>query len=228
MKIDPYNHKDKYLNWKNRIQGEIPGISKKNSNLVLQYLNDMEKGINVSALIKKGSRSYIRLNTLREKMIFFSRNFKAYFGLDDITKIKEEQLIGFFSDMKNGIIKRQDGKQYVSTATHTKVFKAFWHWYQKINRKQGRDLPDITIDLDTRQDKPKWVYLNEEQIRTLCDNSKYEYKVLFTFLYDSGIRSPTELVNMKVSDFLMCIILQVFGIFRFFGFKKTPNQLKKK
>lgn len=56
------------------------------------------------------------------------------------------------------------------------------------------------MDLDTSGEKPKWVYLTEEQVRKLCDNAKYEYKVLMMFLFDTGIRSPTELLNVKVSD----------------------------
>ncbi|MCW8965526.1 MAG: tyrosine-type recombinase/integrase, partial [Candidatus Pacearchaeota archaeon] len=48
--------------------------------------------------------------------------------------------------------------------------------------------------------KPRWVYLTEEQIKQLVNNAKFDYKVLIMFLFDSGIRSPTELVNIKVSD----------------------------
>lgn len=44
------------------------------------------------------------------------------------------------------------------------------------------------------------VYLTEQQVRQLCNKAKYEYKILIMFLFDSGIRSPTELINIKVSD----------------------------
>ena len=103
--------------------------------------------------------------------------------------------------MKNGIVTRYDGKTYKSPADYIKVFKAFWHWYQKVNRKQGREIQDLTIDLDTSKDKPEWVYLTEEEIKKLVDNAIYDYKVLMMFLYDTGIRAPTELINIKVSDF---------------------------
>lgn len=102
--------------------------------------------------------------------------------------------------MKKGNIKREDGKVYLSVDTYTKIFKAFWHWHQKVNKKNGSEIPDITTDLDTKQEKPKWFYLTEEQVRKLCDNAKYEYRVLFMFLFDTRIRSPTELMNIKVSD----------------------------
>ncbi|MFZ5954827.1 MAG: hypothetical protein ACOYT4_00190 [Nanoarchaeota archaeon] len=58
MKIDPYKHKDQYLEWKDKVKSQIPEISKYNSDLILKYLNDMENGLNVALGSKKGSRSY--------------------------------------------------------------------------------------------------------------------------------------------------------------------------
>jgi len=200
MKIDPYKHKERYLSWKEKVSNGIPKISKENSDMILQYLNDMEKGLNVASVSIKGSRSYIRLNTLRDKLVFFAKRFKEIYKIEKILDISEEQLIAFFSDMKKGEVAKIDGKPYLSVDTYAKVFKAFWHWHQKINRKKGIEISDITLDLDTKQEKPNWVYLTEEQIKHLCDNAKFEYKVLIMFLFDSGIRSPTELINVKVSD----------------------------
>jgi len=200
MKIDPFNHKEKYFSWKEKVKEGIPNISKENSDLILHYVNDMEKGINISSKNIRGARSFIRLNTIRDKMSFFAKKFKELFSVDLIINIKEEQLIGFFSDMRNGIIKKEDGGNYKSVDCYAKGFKAFWHWYQKINRKNGIDIPDITLDLDTRQEKPDWVYLTEDQIKQMCDNAKFDYKVLIMFLFDTGIRAPTELMNVRVSD----------------------------
>ncbi|MBU0894809.1 MAG: tyrosine-type recombinase/integrase [Nanoarchaeota archaeon] len=200
MKLDPYNHKERYLKWRASLKGKIPQINKYNSDLILRYLDDMENGVNVAQGNAKGSRSYIRLNTLREKMKFFSLKFKERYNLNKITEISEEQLCVFFSEMKRGIIKRVDGKTYKSTAYSVKCFKAFWHWWMKVNRKKGGEIRDITVDLDTREEKPKWVYLSEEQVKKFCENVKYEYRVLITFLFDTGIRAPTELMNIKVSD----------------------------
>ena len=200
MKRDPYKHKERYLKWRNNVEKGISDVTGTNSQLILTYLDDMEKGTNISNLNIKGSRSYIRLNTLREKTIFFAKKFNKFYNLNCITDITEEQLCEFFSDMKKGRIKRLDGKAYKSISDFVKVFKAFWHWHQKVNKKNGNGIPDITEDLDLRQEKPKWVYLTEEQIRSLCNQAKFEYKVLFMFLFDTGIRSPTELMNVKVSD----------------------------
>lgn len=200
MKIDIYKHKERYLNWKKKFENsDIEDISKNNSDIIKRYIFDMENGINISVMSAKGSRSYIRLNNLKQRLIFMAKGFEERVN-SNLEDLKEEEVFKFFNGMRNGEIKRKDGKEYQSVADFVKIFKAFWHWHMKVNRKSGNEIPDITKDLDTSTKKPKWVYLNEKQVKKLCDNAKYDYKVLIMFLYDSGIRSPTELVNIKVSD----------------------------
>jgi integrase len=201
MKIDPGKNKENYLNWKERVKDGIPDISKENSDILLQYINDMERGINISSKNVRGSRSFIRLRSLKDKMYFLARKFKELYNIDSVVKIEEEMLLSFFSDMKNGIIKKRGGGNYKSVDCYAKCFKAFWHWYQKVNRKKGIEIPEITLDLDTRQEKPDWVYLTEEQVKKMCEDASYYYRVLIMFLFDTGIRAPTELMNIRVSDF---------------------------
>ncbi len=202
MKLDPWKHKEKYLAWKEKVREKpIAGISKENSEITLKYVFDMEEGINISLGSVKGPRGYGRLLSLKNRLIWFSKKFKQQYHLAKVTDIKEDQLISFFSNLKRGIIKRKDGKDFQSPETYAKIFKAFWHWWIKVNKRRGIEIQDITLDLDTRQEKPDWVYLTEEQIKKLCDNAKFGYKVLILFLFDTGIRAPTELLNIKVSDF---------------------------
>jgi len=200
MKLDPYKHKERYLKWKEGIGDGIEGLGEYNFQLLKRYVTDMERGLNVAQVSVKGPRGFARLNTIKDRFVVFSKRFKEHYNLDKITDVSEEQLIGFFTDMGNGTIKTRYGVAFRSTETLSRIFKAFWHWWMKVNKKQGIEIKDITTDLDTRQEKPKWVYLNEEQVKKLCENAKYEYKVLIMFLFDTGIRSPTELMNVKVSD----------------------------
>ncbi|MFA5061281.1 MAG: tyrosine-type recombinase/integrase [Candidatus Pacearchaeota archaeon] len=201
MKLDPYKHKENYLKWKENNKERIPGVSSQNSEVILKYLSDMERGINIANGSVKGSRSHSRLISLKNRLIFFSNKFRELYELNDLTKINEDKIMEFFADMRNGAITRQDGKPFVAPADYVKAFKAFWHWHQKVSKKKGIEIPDITLDLDTSRDKPKWVYLTEEQVKLLSDNAKFDYRVLIMFLFDTGIRAPTELMNLKVSDF---------------------------
>ncbi len=201
MKIDPYKHKERYLKWKRKVEESgIQGISQENSEIILKYLNDMEIGVNISSVSVKGSRGYNRLNTLKDKLIFFSKKFNTSFNLGCVTEIKEEQLFQFFSEMEKGVIKRKDGQDFMGVNSYVKIFKAFWHWHQKISRKQGIEIKDITLDLNTHANKPKWVYLTEKQVKKLYEKAGDKYRVLIMFLFDTGIRAPTELINIKVGD----------------------------
>ncbi|MBU2576686.1 MAG: tyrosine-type recombinase/integrase [Nanoarchaeota archaeon] len=200
MKFDPHNNKEKWEKWKSINHSGISGISDYNSKIILQYLNDMELGINISITNKKGSRSPTRLNSLKNRMVLLAKHFEKRYNLDKITNISEEQLIGFFTKMRSGEIRKANKGIYKSVRDYAKIFKAFWHWYEKVEKKKDNEIKDITIYLDTSGTKPEWCYLDEKQVRQLCENAQYDYKVLIWFLFDSGIRSPTELMNIKVSD----------------------------
>ncbi len=202
VKIDPYNIKEKYLRWKEKALKEgISGLSSANSQIIMQYSQDMERGLNVAISNKKGARSYIRLNVISIRLVYLAKAFEKLYSTD-LIQISELQISAFFADMRNGSIRRKDGQQFKAVADYVKDFKAFWHWYMKVNRKKDIDVKDITLDLDTGRDKPEWVYLTEDQIKQLTSNAEYKYEVLIWFLFDTGIRAPTELVNIKVSDFL--------------------------
>lgn len=200
MKIDPYKTKERYLAWKERA-GTLTEISPINRDILLSYLSDMEIGINVYRGAKKGSRSFIHLNSLKDRLISIMKKIKELYGLDDMMGVNEEQIHLLFTNMRNGTIVKPNGEKYLCVRDYIKIFKAFWHWHQRVSNKRGIEIPDITADLDTREEKPDWVYLTEEQVRKLADNSKYEYKVLIMFLFDTGVRAPSELMNIKTSDF---------------------------
>jgi hypothetical protein len=201
MKIDPYKHKERYEKWREEAKTKgVSGVSKENSELILQYLDDMYYGLNISTSSTKGGRGPARLNTLKGKMIFFSEKFKELYELNNIIEINEIQLHKLFSMMRKGEILTKRGKRFTSTGDYVKTFKAFWHWHIKIHKKKGIEITDITEDLDSREDKPKWVYLDEKQLKLLCGQAKHKYKVLMMFLLDTGIRAPTELMNIKILD----------------------------
>ena len=72
MKIDPHKHKERYLAWRERIKDKIPELSQENSNLVLNYIEDMEKGLNIAKGSIKDARSYPRLNNLNMNIKYCS------------------------------------------------------------------------------------------------------------------------------------------------------------
>lgn len=54
MKIDPYKHKERYLNWKMKVESGIPEISRENSDIIKQYIFDWKEGLMPLLLASKG------------------------------------------------------------------------------------------------------------------------------------------------------------------------------
>jgi len=183
MKIDPYKHKERYLNWKKAVEQGIPDISKTNSDFILKYLYDMEHGINISSSNSKGARSYIRLNTLREKMISFSKKFKAEFNVDDITKEEGKKLKKawkkFLKILKTNPMMKLiafrkvnakesaeiDPKRCVVTSVTLPMIGKMWHLF--INAIQEGRIKDCEITLRIKRE-----YLGEA-IENMMNGIKY-------------------------------------------------------
>lgn len=202
MKIDPYHHEKNYKRWKTAVLlNGITQVSKENSEMIIKFIFDMEMGLNVANGSVKGGRSPNHLNNLRSRMIFITEQLEQKFNKVCLNNVTEEMLFKIFNDMRSGQILRKDGKKYICVQDYVKIFKSFWHWHMKASKKKGIIIEDITQDLDISNEKPKWVYLTEEQIKLIMHNASFSLKTLLLFLYDTGIRAPTELMNVKVSDF---------------------------
>lgn len=192
LKRDPYSHAERWNKWKQENIDGIKGLSRHNSDLALSFLFDMELGKNVSPHAKKGERGYIRLNDLRGKIVFFAEKFNK-----NLEKITKDEIHEFFHAMRVGKILRQDGKPYLSVGDFVRDFKAFWAWLQRT----GRVDKDIIADL-RRSDghKPAWVYLSQEQFKTLANKASTDYRALMWLMYDTGMR-VTEAYSVRVRDF---------------------------
>jgi len=191
---DVYNHKKRYENWKEK--KEIKGISKVNADLIRKFIEDMSLGLNISKLSKKGGRSAIRLNTLRIRLVFLTKELERR-KVKDIRKVTQEQLHKLFDDMRTGVLKNRFGLPYKSTGDYIKVFKTFYHHYQKTSKEKTSD---ICEELDTRGEKPKFVYFTEQDFNKILKEADTDLKPILVLAYDSGAR-VTEIMNIKVSDF---------------------------
>ena len=197
-KADPFKNKQRWEQWKKdlKVSTRYNGnsLSKINQDLIVEYLLDMEAGYNVA---RKGKLSYIRLNTLRQRIIWVITNI----GIEDITTATRREILAFFNKMVSGEIKRNDGGKYRSVTDYIKVFKAFWHWYQKRELEDDRTVKDITIDVAVEAGENEFVYFTIDELKLVINHCKFEYRVYLWFLFDSGIRAPTEFMSLKVRDF---------------------------
>ncbi len=201
MKKDINCNTNTYLNWKKDIEEYkfIEGINKKNSDLIVKYIFDMEIGANIAKRSKKGSRGYKRLNVSRRKLIQIAKEFEKR-KIKDLISPTEKQLFQWADDLYKGKLKRQDGKAYESPKEFLSTFKAFWHWWMKVNRKEGNVLLDITEDLPMEENENKFVYLTKEQIEQMLPYFNKEEQILIKFLFDSIIRFPTEVASLQAKE----------------------------
>lgn len=202
MKYDPHSHKERFEAWKNEVVTEkqgINGISAIHSRLIIEHLLDMERGSNVANGSKRGGRSYIRLNSLRFRLIQIFKLFEKR-GVKDISKAKESEVVSLFDDLCKGRITRQDGKPYASVRDHIKDFSSFWHWLIKVQKKKGRVLNDFTQELGVTKQENSFVYFTKEQLEQMLPYFTPDEQARVLFMYDSIIRSPTELQNIRASD----------------------------
>jgi len=207
MKVDVYGHKQRYERWKEEVvkTGE-EGLTKKNSDILIKYTFDMEVGANVSKSSQRGPRQPARLNNLRQRMAQIMRMLQER-GINDITKKDKDSmkklekiLTKMWSDMQNGNIKTKNGGAYKSVDTYQKVFKAFWNWFIKINKKEDVVLPNICEDWGVRKEEPKFVALSKSDLDKIVPYFTLDEQTIILFLFDSIIRAPTELMSLKVEN----------------------------
>lgn len=200
-RIDPFDSAGKYARWKHERGQVLPGVPEASAKLIRRFLWDLERGVNTAVGSARGPRSPKRLLALRHRLSWVARQLATQADVIDLSKATEDQVHALFTALESGAIRKGDGEKYRSTADFVKDFKTFWHWWMRLEHREGRTVADITTYLDTRKRKPPWVYLTNEEVQSLCAEASARYRVLIMFLLDSGVRSPSELVNIRAGDF---------------------------
>jgi len=209
MKRDLRNDEARYNNWLKEVKNiGILSLTKKNSDLIIQHIEDMEAGRNINRRSKAGRRGYNTLNTRKSWLITIVKNLEKR-GIKDITEITEKQIHDFFDDVKKGFVKKQNGEAYgKSVRDQVKAFRALWNWYMKAQRKlynetngeKGKLVIDITEELSADRNGDDFVYFTLEQLKKLMPYFSQEEQVRLLFMFATIVRSPSELMNVKVSD----------------------------
>jgi hypothetical protein len=163
---------------------------------------DLSVGKNIAHGSKRGQRSYIHLCNVRLRLrkiieIFEKQTQKKFIELT------EDDMLYLTNGMRNGTILSYNGKPYIDVASYAKKIIAFWRWILRTQKESYPDLKNVVESLDSRADaKPKWFYFTIKDLEKMGDVApNLYYKVLIYFLFDSGIRAPKELMNVRAKDF---------------------------
>jgi len=175
-------------------------ISKKNSDLLIECLLDFYEGLFTK---NKKRISPVRLSNIKVRIIWILKQFEERAEEHkDILTISPKAVNRLFNDMEDGIIRKNNGQMYRSPLDYSKVFKTFWHWLQRKRASENIIIPDVTMTLNCQnKEKAPFVYLDEKDIKKLIANlPKQKHRVMAWLVFDSGIRSPKEILNVKVED----------------------------
>jgi len=207
--VDPYDNRGAHGRWLKSINyPENPDflafqrISPEASRLLTQYILDLYVGKNLARGTKRGQRSFIHLCNVRLRLRKFIEVVETITN-KKLLDLTEDDILFIFNSMRDGTILTYNGKKYIDVGSYAKKFIAFWHWIMKTQKERTPAIQNIVDSLDSRTEaKPKWVYFTLKDVEAMADVApKFYYKVLLFFLFDTGIRAPTELMNVRVKDF---------------------------
>lgn len=203
VKFDPHKSFEKLEVWLENNKNGVPGLNNDNSSLLLEHVKDLLSGHLASPVSKRGSRSPIRVLSVAYRLTTFSRLIQQYFGAErTFYSLTRRECAEFFTGLRSGHIKNSHGRIAKDVDSIAKVASAWFKWYCRREAEAGRPEPkDPFVDVPkAANSKPAWVYLDKNQIERLAEACNAKYRVLILFLFDSGIRAPTELLNVRVCD----------------------------
>jgi len=191
MKRDPYNNQKRWENWKEKNFEKTPeGIKKENWKLLIEFLKDMEIGLNTPKGMK-GKREAGTLLNLSSHNKFFLEHFKK-----SLLKLEKKDLHNLENYIEQGKILKRNKERFTAFGNYIKDFKVFWNWM--IRTKKVNE--DVTEDITSKTEKPHWVYLTEKQIKDFFNRLSFDYRVICFFMYDTGLR-VTEANSILISNF---------------------------
>lgn len=191
MKRDGYGFVDKWDKWKQSNFDVVPdGVRKEDYKLLINYLKDMELGLNTPAS-KKGKRGAGTLLNLSSHLLFFLKVFNK-----PLIKLKKEDVAKLEAEIESGKILKNNGEKFGAFGNYIKDFKAFWGWMIRT----GKSKENILIFSSSKTDKPSWVYLTEEQAKNFFNNLIPYYRMIAWFMYDTGAR-VTEANSIQIKHF---------------------------
>ena len=208
VEVDPFNAKGTFNAWTDSLKTSeglnYAGLTQNTtpqSEAIIRYVLDLAAGKNTAKGHKKGPRSPNHLLHVRNHLSMIFRILSRETGKEGLD-FTEDEVLAVFQGLRAGTIKSERGTTYLDVSTYAKIFAGFWHWRVRTQKRLGVTVVDVVENLDTSRDhKPAWHHFTLRDVERMADLVPYyEYKVLIYFLFDSGIRAPKELMNVRAKD----------------------------
>ena len=208
VQIDPHNCKAKHDKWISQVvtNGDtnyhtMKKVSEQASELITRYILDLHNGKNLAKGTRRGKRSFNHLCNTRIRLHKLAEMLETRYN-KKIMELTEDNILNTFAEMRDGTILTREGKPHLCVSSYAKAFGAFWRWIVRTQKKENIILPDLCESLDTSQDrKPKWSYFTIQDVEAMARVApSFYYEALVYFLFDSGVRAPSELMNVRAMD----------------------------
>jgi integrase len=195
--IEPAYDKSIYQNLKSKFKtGKIEGLNDENSQIIIRYLFDMELGLNTKSKRKVSEGRLIQLyGTLKRLAELIEKNYHK--SLISLSNIELHQL---FNDLIEGNIKKLDGESFKRVANLQRDYIAFYNWYMRVSRREGKKVINLIEDLSKHKEENTFCYFTLQQLKEVLPYFSKDEQALLLFCFDSIVRSPKELCNIRVSD----------------------------
>lgn len=183
QKKDIYNHERTFNRWTSQLTSKYieGGLNKINSKLFTEYFIDLGK---------RKSAGYVNRNRSKIKSIFIGLEKK---GVKDIRKATMNQVEEYFFEWCK-----------THSVDYAQRWNAFWSWYKTKNRREGIIVQEITLKLNDfgngNKKESSFVWLTKEEFDKFRSHFDKDKQLILLFCFDSIIRSPTELMSLKVEN----------------------------
>jgi len=184
MKKDVFNHKVFYKKWEDKLTSKyIEGdLTKENSVLFIKYIKHLSESKSVGYANRNRSKVKQILRALQNK------------GVHDITRATLKQVEDYFYEWK----KAGHSEDYA------KRWNALWNWYKEQNRREGKVVLDLSINLKNFKQKDagesSFVWLTKDEFDKFRSYFDEDKQTILLFIFDSLIRYPTEILSLKVEN----------------------------
>jgi len=184
QKKDVYNHIKNFESWKEQLTPKYieEGLTKDNSKFFVDYFK---------WLGERKSNGYVNRNRSKIKSILNGLQSK---GVKDISKATIKQIEDYFFEWK---------KQGHSV-DYAKRWNAFWNWWKQQNRREGKVVIDLSVNLKDMQNEgngeSNFVWLTKEEFDKFRKYFDEDKQTILLFLFDTIIRFPTEILSLRTEN----------------------------
>lgn len=179
-------------------KSRIPEKPEINKTLILKFVDECySRGLGQNRILSI-------VNRLSLVARWLDKNFNAV-TKDDLKSLmaKIERGETYSLRLRNHPTEKKAYSEW-TISTYKKMIKKFWQWLKGYEYNNSKDFPDEVKWIRTGARTSKLsdpIVLTKDEVKRMFEAAEgIREKALVSFMYESGCRSPDELLTLKISD----------------------------